>query len=348
MMLQVPNARFRSLNVREHCAALDLRRFWFSGNIFAAFFLLSQFSAPSAAPLVITSETVTVTRAEASNSFELRQDSISLLGTGDIVRTGPRGRALIDLADGSLLLIMPESEIGVTSFESEGTGSRLTIRLDGHIIAQINGDDGAALVVDTGFLRVTPHGLASLWTDYEGGDVVTVHDGTADYAHRLSSQSGSVSAGEGFYADAEITYHSLFSSAAPYPHAAQLIGIWRGCPGTIVNTGSDALNLRVGPGLASSVIGYSESGASVKVLGVNEAGSWYRVQRFSGFGWMRGFYLSFECRDFPIYPNTQVEQNLELRDVQPVEYALIQPFYGTPVTNPWVYRTFRESPYDDG
>ncbi|MCK6577037.1 MAG: SH3 domain-containing protein [Anaerolineae bacterium] len=348
MMGHILNARFRSVNIRECCAHLGLRRFWFSGNIFAAFLLLSQFSAPSAAPLVITAETVTVTRVGASNSFELRQDAISLLGTGDIVRTGSRGRVLVDLAEGSLLLIMPESEIRVTGFERVGRSSRLTIHLDGHIIAQINEDDDAVLVVDTGFLRVSPHGLTALWTDYEGGDVITVHDGSADYVHHLSSESGSVSAGEGFYTDAEIAHHSLLSSAAPYPHAAQLIGIWRGCDGTIVNTGSDALNLRVGPGLASSVIGYSDSGDSVQVLGVNQAGSWYRVQRFSGFGWMRGFYLSFECAGFPVYPNTQVEQNLELRDVQSVEFALIQPFYGTPVTNPWVYRTFRESPYGDG
>ncbi|MBK8025863.1 MAG: SH3 domain-containing protein [Chloroflexi bacterium] len=301
--------------------------------------------APMAATLTITSETVTVSRADAANVFDLRQDAVAPIGEGDVLTTGSRGRAWIDVEGGARLLLMPESRLEIVSFQREGAIARLLVNLEGHIIASAGDAALVTIEIQTDHLRVTPTGQAAVWTNFEDGEVVTAATLTTGYED-AEGNGGTLEAGQGLYVDGETEYVTQLSQDAVFLHAAQLIGLWRGCPGIVVNTGAEFLNLRVGPGLQSSAIGYTPPGGAVEVLGISESRNWYRVQRLHGFGWVRGYYLSYGCPDdFPTFPNNRVEQNLELRDVQPDEYALLEPFYGPPDVNVWVYRSFRDSPY---
>ncbi len=297
-------------------------------------------------PIRITTTDVRLNRDGAQNTFSIRQDAIAVIGAGDVLTTDRRGRALISLGD-ALLLVMPDSTVEVRAIIREGGQLRLEIALPaGHVLFDSAPDTGYILHVQTALLEAEIDGRGAVWSGFEDGDALTSDNAAISYTTRADGESGFITAGSGLYVTAAGAEAASMRPSLPYLHAAQLIGLLRGCTARVVRTGQDDLNLRVAPSLNASVIGYFEANGTVRVMGTNNAGTWRRIQRFSGFGWVSAVYVEDVCQPLPTLPNNRIERNLELVQVQPRELEILTPFYGTMEQNRWVYRSFRRSPYD--
>lgn len=307
----------------------------------------SQSTEPRAATILITYDTVMLQRDETVRPLRLRRDAVAIVGVGDTIITNSRGRALVRFEDSLDVLIMPDTSLEILELALDRAVPMIHLRVVGNIIVdEPEGIPTPVLTIETERLTITPLGTIGIWANYDNSDAVTVVESGTRYTTRVGT-GGRLGAGEGLLTDSIDISVIPLGQRAPFLHAAQLIANLRGCPARVVRTGGQALNVRVAPGLGNIPIGYVEENAPVAIMGMIPSGSWYRVQRFSGFGWMRSIYLAGDCTDLRTYPNTSVERNLDLLDLQPAEYELIQPFFGTPDTNPWVYRTFRASPYDE-
>jgi uncharacterized protein YraI len=109
--------------------------------------------------------------------------------------------------------------------------------------------------------------------------------------------------------------------------------------GEVNTSGELNLNVRVGPGFNSGVIGNLPTDAVTRIMGISESGNWYRIQALTGFGWVRSSLVTTDCDTTPILPNNTVERNLEVRRVRPLELEFLIPFYGLPEDNLWFYRS---------
>lgn len=308
---------------------------------------MGQSGEARAATMLITYDQVMIQRTETSRPIRLRRDAVAVVGAGDSIFTNSRGRALIRFEDTIDVLVMPSTTLQIVALTLNGEGPQIRLNVDGNIvIGEAENEPTPVITIETERLTVTPSGAIGVWANFDDSDVITVVESGTRYTTRVGT-GGRLSAGDGLLMDDRGATVVSLDDYAPFLHAAQLIADLRGCPARVVRTGGQALNVRVAPGLGNVPIGYVEENAPVAIMGMIASGSWYRVQRYSGFGWMRSIYLDGGCTNLPTYPDTSVESNLDLLDLQPTEYELIQPFFGTPDTNPWVYRTFRASPYGD-
>jgi hypothetical protein len=299
-------------------------------------------------PIRITTPDVQLRRDGAQNTFSIRQDAIAVIGTGDVLMTDRRGRALVSLDEDTLLLIMPESTVEIRSIVRQEAQLRLEISLTaGHVLLESTPDSASILHVHTPLLEAEIDGRAAVWSAFEDGDVLTSDTAAIRYILHSDGESGFVTSGGGVYVTPDGAEGVQMRPSSAYLHAAQLIGLLRGCPARVVRTGQDALNLRVAPSLNASVIGYFDANGIVTLMGTNNAGTWRRIQRFSGFGWVSAAYVENVCQGLVTFPDNRIERNLELVQVQPRELAILTPFYGTTEQNRWVYRSFRRSPYGE-
>ncbi|MDZ4770655.1 MAG: SH3 domain-containing protein [Chloroflexota bacterium] len=295
----------------------------------------------------VTADGLQFTRGATVNGIPLQRDAIAVMGTGDTLITDGYGRTLVDLDGSGTLLIMPDSRVTFADVSERDGQLAVSLMLDGHIIVSLESSPAPSVSVETSFLQIQIEGASAIWTNYEQGDVVSVDRGSASYSIRGQAETTRIAAGAAVYVNANESLLAPLRGRAPFLHAAQLLGVLRGCAAQVSRTGSDSLNVRVAPGLGASVIGYIDSGDAAIVMGASESGNWRRVQRFSGFGWMLAAYLRESCTELTAFPNDSFERNLELVELQPPELMLLTPFYGTPEQNLWVYRSFRESPYAD-
>jgi hypothetical protein len=157
----------------------------------------------------------------------------------------------------------------------------------------------------------------------------------------VSSQGAAtaVRSGEGYRVNAEASTTLPLEGQLTAPH---LIGLLDGCPGTI-RTNSQNLNVRVGPGTNTTVFGNMFNGAQVRVMAQSESQNWLRIQFLSGFGWISADLVEHTCEALITRPNTSFEINVGLFNISPIELAFLQPFYGAPEDDLWLYRTLIES-----
>lgn len=299
---------------------------------------------------LITSSEVSLQRDNTVDARAIRQDAVALFGIGDKLITGERGRAVLDFSGVQTALLLPNSQLSFSAVSDESGTTTLHLQLDGHIVLDTPTPAASLSVrVETNHLAVSATSPIGIWANYENSDIVTtpVEPVRIDTGESFQTING----GEGIFVDeTETQIVNLLGNGAPYVHAAQLIGILKGCPAIVTRTAGQSLNVRVGSNINTSPIGYVDENAAVALVGVNENGQWSRVQRFSGFGWLSTSYVDQlipECPERPTYPAVHFERNLELTELQPVEIRLIQPFYGTPESNPWVFRSLREAVYED-
>ncbi|GEM_PF-968788 len=299
---------------------------------------------------LITASEVALQRENTLDARAIQQDAVALFGVGDKLITGERGRAVLDFSGVQTALLLPNSQLSFIAVSDETGTTTLHLHLDGHIIFDRPTPAANLIIrVETSYLTVSATKAIGIWANYENSDIVTtpVEPVRIDTGETFQT----INAGEGIFVDeTETQIVGLLDNGAPYVHAAQLIGILKGCPAIVTRTAGQSLNVRVGSNINTSPIGYVDENAAVALVGVNENGQWSRVQRFSGFGWIFTSYvdqLILECPERPTYPAVHFERNLELNELQPVEIRLIQPFYGIPESNPWVFRSLREAVYDD-
>ncbi len=301
-----------------------------------------------AATITVINRGLSIQRANTVRPLSLPQDSVAIVGVGDVITTDRTGRALVTFADSAELLLMPDSRLEIVVFERTDAGVvRLETTLEGHAIQRT-----AAGTLDytlrLGTVAVTPqHGLAAMWSSFEQTPVITIAEGSAAVSMDPEDDSGgdardrgvTLAAGEGFLDGRAIPL------ATPL-NAARLVAQERGCAGTVKTTGTDVLNLRAGPGLGYTVIGYYTNTSAARLMAVNQNTTWYRVQRFSGFGWVQALAVESTCTELPRFPLLYLETNAEVFEVRAFELDFMRPFYGDPEENIWFYRSIlpAESP----
>jgi Bacterial SH3 domain len=287
-------------------------------------------STSFAARLAITHSGVEIRRVNTGAWLPLPENSESPFGPGDMLRTDESGRALLTFLDQIDLLILPESTYELLDFTPD-----ISARITGHAVhRQTQGLQIGAYrleIIGTAPLVVTrPAEWFAVWPD-----VLTVAEGEAEVAANEASRT--VAAGQGIRVapGAESDISPLESPL----NAARLIGLLDGCPGEMDTVNNLNVNVRFGSDLQLGVIGNIPNATPVSVMGVNQSGNWYRIQAFSGFGWVQQPLVANACSDLPILPDDQSERSIGIFNVLPLEIDLLAPFYGPPEGDLWFYRS---------
>lgn len=280
---------------------------------------------------------VTFTLVNTPRPLSLREDAVQGLTAGDVLTTDRTGRVLITFGDWLEILLLPSSTLTMLENRALG-GGRYAVRvgLDGHTVQSWLPASAAqaSLEIETDLARVRAEsGLLAVWSQLEGSAVVTVAEGAAEVTTVVGTLP--LRAGDGLFADTVTARVEPF--AEPPYNGARAFGLLRGCDAR-VSVGGERLNIRAGTSVGYAVIGDLVDGARIRLLAITEDGLWYRIQRFSGFGWVLTSGVRADCPALPLYPNNYGEANLELFNYEPVEVALLTPFYGKPEDNLWLWR----------
>jgi hypothetical protein len=286
-----------------------------------------------AAKLTIAFAGVEIQRTSTTEWLPLPLGAETPFNVGDTLRTGNQGRAYLEFQQDGGVLVLPRSTYQLVEF-AYSPGLNLSANLNGQIIQNLTGkvDDYR---LETARLAVTQTStLLAVWDREESPASVTSAEGTA--LATIADQQFTINAGQGLLVrppDAPIVSDLALPLTGPH-----LEGELYGCPGTI-HTIND-LNINIRTGIGSDVIGNAPNDSVVKVMATNHNKSWYRIQIFSGFGWIQADLVRSACTDLLVLPENSYEFNWGLQQIQPFEYALIEPFYGLPEHDPWYYVTF--------
>lgn len=280
-----------------------------------------------AAVLTITRSGVEVRRANTEAWLPLPVNSESPFGAGDMLRTNETGRALLTFLDEIEVLILPES-----SYELLDFGEALSARIAGYAVQRGTLDSAYRLEVagSTPFVVTRPAAWFAVWPD-----VITVAEGTAEII--ANDAALSVAAGQGMRVT-PLREPNIAPLESPL-NDARLVGLLDGCPGEMNTVNNLNVNVRFGSDFGQGVIGNIPNRTPVSVMGVNLSGTWYRIQAFSGFGWVQQPLVANTCVDLPILPDNQYERSIGIFGVLPPEVTLLEPFYGPPEGDLWFYRS---------
>lgn len=284
-----------------------------------------------AAVLRVTRQELTLQRANTEAWLPLRQGTEAPFGAGDTLRTTDTGRALLTVADTFDILILPSSTLTLNNLRTGEFSARLESGIAIiHTSAQAN---IASFALDSAHFTVTmPAPLMAIWSDAERNSSILVAAGSADV--QSNAQTFTVEANQGFLAGSSA--NGIIAELDMPLTAAHLEGELFGCPGVIQTDGLN-INVRVAPGLESTVIGNIKNNSEIRLMGMNAFNSWYRIQAFSGFGWVQKALVKTECQDLPTLPRGFSERNPGIRDVLSFELTLLEPFYGSPENDLWFY-----------
>ncbi|MCC6612427.1 MAG: SH3 domain-containing protein [Anaerolineae bacterium] len=267
-----------------------------------------------------------------------REDAVLAVSAGDSLETDRSGRVLLTFAEDLQILLLPSSRLEVLGNRLADDGTyQLRLRVEGHTVQRFDsaGAQKIALNIETerGEVRAV-RGWFALWSDLERSTVITVAEGNVDFVPTWGPPLYSAQAAEGIVA--ELNTARIIDVTEPY-NGARMIGLASDCVGHVQVAGG-VLNIRAGTSVGYAIIGDVLDGATVRIMGITEDGDWYRIQRYSGFGWLLTSGVQAECPNLPIYPNLSGENNRELFDVEQTEIDLLAPFYGQFDDDVWFYR----------
>lgn len=318
----------------------------YTTSIFAYLLLLSilvSFHAYAgdnfAAILTVVYPDVELRRVSTEEWFALPEGSMMPYGQGDYLRTGDSGRVLLTFFDEIELLLLPNSVYEITSFtydSDEKSSITQEATLEGHGIVRAIGsreDFHYILQTEHGVISDPIDALIGVWTDIDNQTIVTVAEGAVSVG--VQEQIEVLKSGQGLVTDG-LTFEAT-NFDMPY-NAVQLLGL-QGCEGTAQLHGASSLNVRGGIGRGYIIVGYFFDVDPVNLIGVNESGTWYRVQFQSSLGWVDARSINTECTELPIFPDEYIEiGNRVIFDVQAIEPSFLTAFYGTPGVNYTFYR----------
>lgn len=293
-----------------------------------------------AALLTIHYPDVRVRLVATEQWLPLPLDAVTPLTAGDSIQTDEQGRALLTFEDLFEIVLLPDSTLTLDKFYRETDGRLIfAASLEGHALQRsLALPDDLVYALNAGGATVNqPATQFGVWSSFEAATIVTVTAGSAEMT--AADEFLTIATGQAFYM-LDDDAPEILPLDAPF-NAARLIGETFGCPGSVDTGAAASLNVRVGPGLGYTIIGYIPNGGSVRVVGMNESGTWLRVQKYSGFAWIDALAVKHQCEGLPVYPNLHVETNTEAFAVLPGELELLMPFYDDPAENLWFYRSLR-------
>ncbi len=288
-----------------------------------------------AALLTVTHDGLEIRRAGTTDWLPLSIDAQAPFNTGDALRTDNYGRAYLSFLQDSSILVLPRSTFELVEF-TYSPNLNLSIRMTGHAIQALNTETGLYRLETPRLVINSPSTLLAVWDHENEPSAVTTAKG--DLKVSIGSEEFTVKEGQGLF-DNQINRPAVADLNMPLT-APHLEGELLGCPGEIQTVDDLNINIRVGTGFQSDVIGSIANKSVVRVMATNEHNTWYRIQAFSGFGWIRQSLVKSACENLPVLPDNSREYNRGLQNIAPIEYALLEPFYGSGDEDLWFYLSF--------
>lgn len=263
-------------------------------------------SGELAATLEVISSGVEVRRVNTINWIAVRVEAV--VGVGDIIRTDETGKARITFfADGVDTEIQPGSEFQINRFESNGGGFRLSASvLLGQSIQRIRRllDADSSYDIQTPGMDLSVRGTEFIVRVEPGGrSAALVFEGTAVAA--AEERRADVGAGYGVRSAADgglsdVVLASTFD---------QLDSALDGCTATVRTLDDVRLNVRLGPSRDFPRVGTIDATEISRLMGISEAGGWYRIEFRGGFGWVLASDITLDemCAGLRIFSDAHIE-----------------------------------------
>lgn len=280
-------------------------------------------------------------RTETSDSFRIRPGQLIVVGAGDTISTGREGRAIIDFNGLFQILLFPQATLSIHEFGFDDGTARFSATLVGRA-AQVNaaGTRFSRYQLAAGAFTIdAPAAVFGIWANSGETQYVMVWEGNLG----VVGQTQPIPAGSGLRAgDSGLQVVAI--PQTDYINPARLEATRASCTAQVKTVDDLNLTVRFGPGSGFSAIGYIRPNQDITLVAINENRNRYRVQRFSGFGWVEtgGLILSPDCDRLPVLSNLFSESNEQFLQVEDQELPFLTPFYGPPEENLWFYRTLDE------
>jgi uncharacterized protein YkwD len=232
----------------------------------------------------------------------------SVVGIGDIIRTGATGSATIRFFDeNSSVTLSPNTMIRIERLLEVGEGYSVAyVVLQGsteQILASDEEKPASYEVITGGLSLVTRGGQFGVWVNEDGAtDVIT-------QAGSVYTQAGAqlleIPASNALRA----TGDGELSDVIPADSIERLRASLDGVPASFAFDGDILLNVRQGPSRSATSLGTIAPDAITLVLGVSEDGRWFRIRHEDGFGWISGQSLDVEVNQTNLiaYDSSHIE-----------------------------------------
>lgn len=295
---------------------------------------LHEDSASSAAALEVTFAGLEFRRVNTQSWIPLRVGSTMPIGAGDQFRTNEHGRAILSFGGNKTqALVMPSSHVLLDNFLMEDAFSLDLTVMTGRVIftvdTTVNITEFRVAAGDTTISE--PSANFGVQVD-NVLDVVSLISAEGDLGVMVGDEMLTIPAEHGLRVRADQQLDPITALNFPY-NFAKLDGVLDGCPATINTNGEISLNVRIGSNIEYDTLGSVPHNTPVYLMATSPNGERYRIQFFSGFGWVLATGVTSTCVDLPVIPYGTPETVLQVERTRRDEIEFLYPFFGDPRQN---------------
>ena len=259
-----------------------------------------------AAVLEVLEAGVEVQRVNTANAIPVSVEAI--VGVGDIIRTDETGEARITFfADGTDVIIEPESEYRIIEFEGDDEDFQLTVEVIAgqtvHRLGRTLGTD-SAYEIDTPGMTLSARGTEfAIRVEDNGRSAMLVTEGNVDA--NTDDSEANIPVEYGVRSEVGQPLSDVIRASSFEELDAGLDG----CTVSVTTTDDVSLNVRLGPDVTQARIGTIIAEDITQFFGVNEGGNWYRIEFAGNFAWILSSTatISSGCAGLRTFPDSQVE-----------------------------------------
>lgn len=289
--------------------------------------------------MTIQHEGVQLQRIDTEVAFSLPIRAQMPIGTGDVIRTDEFGRVLLQSGAGSVMVVLPLSEILIETSQFVDGVHQVTLQVrQGEIVQHWASSDEGEFTIRLDALIASHQGGAWLLARQEPERSYLIwHEGIGQL---ITPQRDNLETHTQLRAVKGQALEVLHQPSVTSP--AKLDGWLEGCSAIVSTNDGSRLNSRSGPSTNFIKFGVFPNLAEVKVMGQNASDGWYRVQFLANFGWIQRYAVSQvdpTCQDrIPLLADSSYDIPKRILDITPEEQQHLQPFYGMPNDDPWYYQ----------
>lgn len=285
------------------------------------------------AALEIRQAGVQITRQNSTNSVTLEQGSYLPIVDGDSIQTH-EGWGVLTFPETITIVILPHTTIGIQHYSVDSGITHIELMVDGHIIQSTHRPSHEfEYQLNTATFTITkPSELFAVWSDYKFLTGITNDLGILNVLndnHEIILQPRTA------FLDG---VPRVLLSSSPN-HLSKLYAQNINCSLSVISDTN--WNIRKDTILSANPIGFiSNDNREVAIVGQTEEQDWFRIQRFTDFGWVSSDAFDFHnagCPDLPTFTNEITEIVLTIRNWQANDLEIFLPFYDTSENNPWFY-----------
>jgi hypothetical protein len=290
-----------------------------------------------AAVITIRYTGVEFQRANTAQWISMGENAVFAMGNGDSVRTNDDGRVYLEFREqGAEIILLPASQFTLLDYAENTWQARLdTGVLVQHWAGEIPNDYSLAT---TDFVMTRPAELSAVWSlaQENTADVIAIANGEGQAEAQINNQLLEVQTNQVLR---NVDEQPTLLDLEPPLNAPRVEGIVDGCVGVVETIGLNGVNVRRGIGQFNEQLGLIPDGAEVKLLGINEAGFWLRIQYLTGFSWIIEEAVQYDCTNLRVYSDNTLPESI-YRIINPLdsEIELLTPFFLPPEENSFFYQ----------